>query len=337
MNMLPRLDPATFYDLVIEVAIVRPGPIQGKMVHPYLRRRRGLEPLEYPHPALEAILHRTLGVPLFQEQVMRLAEAVGGYTAGQADQLRRDMAAWRSSGKMLRHRERLMAGMLRNGLTAEFAERVFQQIEGFGSYGFPESHAAAFAHLAYVSAYLKCHYPIEFAVALLNSQPMGFYSPSVILNDARRHGVHVLRACVQRSGWDSSIEDGALRMGLRLVRGMGEEVGRAIERVRAAGGPFRSVEDLAHRAGVPSRVLVPLAAAGALSAFGSRREAVWRASGAAHPHGPLFSGASDASATPSLKPVGTLESLALDARYASSFPDRPSPASAPTPRPASSS
>src|SRR6185503_14426562 len=221
------LDPATFYDLVIEVAIVRPGPIQGKMVHPYLRRRRGLEPLEYPHPALEAILHRTLGVPLFQEQVMRLAEAVGGYTAGQADQLRRDMAAWRSSGKMQRHRERLLAGMLRNGLSAEFAERVFQQIEGFGSYGFPESHAAAFAHLAYVSAYLKCHYPIEFAVALLNSQPMGFYSPSVILSDAKRHGVRVLRPCVQRSGWDSSIEEAGLRMGLRLVRGMGEEVGRA--------------------------------------------------------------------------------------------------------------
>jgi error-prone DNA polymerase len=323
MNMLPRLDPSTFYDLVIEVAIVRPGPIQGKMVHPYLRRRRGLEPLEYPHPDLEAILHRTLGVPLFQEQVMRLAEAVGGYTAGQADQLRRDMAAWRSSGKMQRHRERLMAGMLKSGLTTEFAERVFQQIEGFGSYGFPESHAAAFAHLAYVSAYLKCHYPVEFAVGLLNSQPMGFYSPSVILNDAKRHAVRVLRTDVQASGWDSSIEEGgALRMGLRLVRGMGEEVGRAIERARAAGGPFRSVEELAHRAGVPSRMLVPLAAAGALASFGSRRQAVWRATGAARPHGPLFAGAADDALPPALRPVGTLESLALDARYASSFPDR---------------
>jgi error-prone DNA polymerase len=318
MNMLPRLEPRRFYDLVIEVAIVRPGPIQGKMVHPYLRRRRGDEACDYPHPSMEAILHRTLGVPLFQEQVMRLAEAVGGYTPGQADQLRRDMASWRSEGKMERHRERLMAGMLRNGLTLEYAERVFQQIEGFGSYGFPESHAAAFAHLAYVSAYLKCHHPMEFAIALLNAQPMGFYSPAVILNDARRHGVTVLRPDVQISGWDSSVEQGSLRMGLRLVRNVGEEVGRRI----AAAAPFRSVEDLAHRAEVPSRMLTSLAAAGALACFGGRRAAVWRAAAAGRPHGPLFAAADDQRAPPPLPPVGELEALALDARYAQSFPDR---------------
>jgi error-prone DNA polymerase len=340
MNMLPRLEPGSFYDLVIEVAIVRPGPIQGKMVHPYLRRRRNLEQVEYPHPSMRAILHRTLGVPLFQEQVMRLAEAVGGYTPGQADQLRRDMASWRREGKMPRHRQRLITGMKANGLTTEFAERVFQQIEGFGSYGFPESHAAAFAHLAYVSAYLKCHYPMEFAVALLNSQPMGFYSPAVILNDARRHGVRVLRPDVQRSGWDSSIEaierepgepseqggGGAsaagLRMGLRLVRGLGEEAGLAIERARREGGRFRSVEDLAHRASVPSRALVPLAAAGALSSFGDRRQAVWRAAAAARPHGPLYAGADENATPPPLPPLDPLEALSLDARYASSFPDR---------------
>jgi error-prone DNA polymerase len=325
MNMLPRLEPESFYDLVIEVAIVRPGPIQGKMVHPYLRRRRGLEALEYPHPSMRAILHRTLGVPLFQEQVMRLAEAVGGYTPGEADQLRRDMASWRFEGKMPRHRERLIAGMQRSGLSLEFAQRVFQQIEGFGSYGFPESHAAAFAHLAYVSAYLKCHYPLEFAIALLNSQPMGFYSPAVILNDAKRHGVGLLRPDVQRSGWDSSAEEEAtacLRMGLRLVRGLGEDVGRAIEKARREGGAFTSIEDLAHRAGVPSRALVPLAAAGALAAFGDRRQAVWRAAAAAHPHGPLYAGAADPGAPPPLPPLGPLEALSLDAKYASSFPDR---------------
>ena len=223
---------------------------------------------------------------------------------------------------MERHRRRLITGMLDSGLTPEFAERVFQQIEGFGSYGFPESHAAAFAHLAYVSAYLKCHHPLEFTVALLNSQPMGFYSPAVILNDAKRHGIHLLRPDVQRSGWDSSIEDGRLRMGLRLVRGLGEEAGRAIEQARLGRGPFRSVEDLAHRAGVPSRALVPLAAAGALSAFGDRRQAVWRASAAAHPHGPLHAGADEPAAPPPLPPVGALEALSLDAKYASSFPDR---------------
>jgi error-prone DNA polymerase len=265
MNMLPRLRPTCFYDLVIEVALVRPGPIHGQMVHPYLRRRRGEEPVEYPHPRLEAVLGRTLGVPLFQEQVMRIAEAVGGYTPGEADQLRRDMAAWRRSGRMERHEAKLRAGMLASGIAPGFAERIVGQVRGFGEYGFPESHAAAFAHLVYVSAYLKRHYPVEFACALLNAQPMGFYSVSVIVNDAVRHGVEVRPVDVQVSEWDSTVEAGALRLGLRMVRGLGQEAGEAIARERARGGPFARLESLAARTGLPRRALVPLAAAGALS------------------------------------------------------------------------
>ncbi len=321
MNMLPRLAPRRFYDLVIEVAIVRPGPIQGKMVHPFLRRRRGEETIDYPHPKLEAILHRTLGVPLFQEQVMRLAEQVGGYTAGEADQLRRDMASWKSEGRMERHRVRLIDGMLKNGLSLEFAERVFEQMRGFGAYGFPESHAAAFAHLAYVSAYLKCHYPLEFACALINAQPMGFYSPAVIVNDLKRHGVGVRPIDVQASRWDCTVEGGELRLGLRLVRGLGEEVGHAIATARAA-GPFESVESLAHRAQVPARALVPLAAAGALRSLHTRREAIWKASGAARQPGRLFSGVADRSPAPKLPALAPLERLSLDMQYAQTFPDQ---------------
>ncbi len=327
MNMLPRLGPKTFYDLVIEVAIVRPGPIQGKMVHPYLRRRRGLESPEYPHPAMQQILRKTFGVPLFQEQVMRLAEVVGGYTPGEADQLRRDMASWRAAGRMDRHREKLLAGMIARGLTKEYAERIFQQIQGFGSYGFPESHAAAFAHLAYVSAYLKCHFPSEFACALLNAQPMGFYSPSVIVSDLKRHGARILPIDVQRSGWDCTVEveegakssQGALRLGLRLVRGLGESAGRAIE----AKHPYRSIEDLVDRAVLPSRTLVPLAAAGALRELpgaGERRGAIWRASAAAHPEGPLFRGVAAREPETSLPTLRLADELALDAHYGSAFP-----------------
>jgi len=318
MNMLPRLKPTTFYDLVIEVAIVRPGPIQGQMVHPYLRRRRGLEKPDYPHPSMERILGRTLGVPLFQEQVMRLAEAVGEYTAGQADQLRRDMASWRASGRLDRHRDRLMAGMKRHGLSPEFAERVFKQIQGFGAYGFPESHAAAFAHLAYVSAYLKCHHPVEFACALINAQPMGFYSPLVIVNDLKRAGHTALPVDVQESEWDCTVEDRALRLGLRMVRGLGEDAGRAIARARQA-GRFETIEALAHRAGLPSRVLVPLAASGALSSLHERREAIWNAAAAAQVPGPLLSGIATAEPPPHLPALQPLEALGLDAHYAGAF------------------
>jgi len=321
MNMLPRLGPKTFYDLVIEVAIVRPGPIQGKMVHPYLRRRRGIESAEYPHPAMHQILRKTFGVPLFQEQVMRLAEVIGGYTPGEADQLRRDMASWRAAGRMDRHREKLLAGMTARGITQDYAERIFQQIQGFGSYGFPESHAAAFAHLAYVSAYLKCHFPTEFACALLNSQPMGFYSPSVIVSDLKRHRGSVLPIDVQRSGWDCTVESRSLRLGLRLVRGLGETVGRAIE----GGRPYRSIEDLVDRAALPSRTLVPLAAAGALRALPGaegRRGAIWQASAAAHPEGKLFRGVPSRESPAVLPELQAMEELALDAHYGSAFPGR---------------
>ncbi len=317
MNMLPRLLPKTFYDLVIEVAIVRPGPIQGKMVHPFLRRRRG-EDIEYPHPKLEAILRRTLGVPLFQEQVMRLAMAVGGYTPGEADQLRRDMGSWRADGRMERHRTRLLEGMRKNGLSPEFAERVFQQIQGFGSYGFPESHAAAFAHLAYVSAYLKCHFPLELTCALLNAQPMGFYSPAVLVSDLKRHGVDVLPVDVQHSHWDCTLDNRSLRLGLRQVRGLGEAAGRAIERAREA-GQFHSIEDIANRAALPSRTLVPLAAAGALASLHGRREAMWKASGTARPLGALFANTADRTDTPRLPELGVAEALSLDAAYVGAF------------------
>ena len=206
MAMLPRLRPRRFYDLVIEISIVRPGPISGGMVHPYLRRRNGEEPIVYPHPSLEPVLKKTLGVPLFQEQVMRLAVVAADYTPGEADQLRRDMAAWRKSGRIERHHERLVSRMLEKGIAPEFAERVFEQIRGFGEYGFPESHAASFALIAYATAWLRHRWPAEFTCALLNAQPMGFYSVATIIDDARRHGLTVHPVCVNRSRWDCILE-----------------------------------------------------------------------------------------------------------------------------------
>ena len=207
MAMLGRLKPRTYYDLVIEISIVRPGPITGGMVHPYLRRRNGEEEVTYPHESLVPVLEKTLGVPLFQEQVMQLAMVAADYTPGEADQLRRDMAAWRRSGRIERHRERLVSRMIKKGIAEEFAEHVFMQIRGFGEYGFPESHAASFAHIAYATAYLRCHYPAEFTCALLNAQPMGFYSPSTIVNDARIHGVEVRPVSLRRSRWDCTLEE----------------------------------------------------------------------------------------------------------------------------------
>ena len=241
MAMLPRLRPKNFYDLVIEISIVRPGPITGGMVHPYLRRRQGKEPVDYPHPSLEPVLKRTLGVPLFQEQVMRLAMVAADYTPGEADQLRRDMAAWHRSGRMERHRERLITRMQAKGIAVEFAERVFEQIRGFGEYGFPESHAASFALIAYATAWLKCHYPAEFACSLLNAQPMGFYTPATIVEDAKRHQVIVRPLDAQVSAWDCVLERCvesagglAVRMGLRYVKGLGEREWERIARARAA-------------------------------------------------------------------------------------------------------
>ncbi len=219
-SMLPRLKPRTFYDLVIEVAIVRPGPIQGDMVHPYLRRRNGEEKVEYPSAALEDILGRTLGVPLFQEQAMKIAIVAAGFTPSEADELRRSMATFKSHGLVTKFREKLVSGMMRNGYTMEYALRVFKQLEGFGSYGFPESHAASFALLVYVSSWIKWYYPDVFACALLNSMPMGFYQPAQIVIDARKHGVEVRPVDVNYSYWDNTLEEKcgrfcAIRLGIR--------------------------------------------------------------------------------------------------------------------------
>src|SRR6476619_4359716 len=212
MSMLPRLRPRCYYDLVIEVAIVRPGPIQGNMVHPYLRRRAGEEPEAYPNDEIRAVLEKTLGVPIFQEQAMRLAVVAAGFTPGEADQLRRAMAAWRRPGLIEQFRKKLLEGMRANGLSEEFAERVYRQIRGFGEYGFPESHAASFALLVYVSAWLKHYYPAAFAASLVNSQPMGFYAPAQLVRNAREHGVAVLPIDVNASRWDCTLERGALRL-----------------------------------------------------------------------------------------------------------------------------
>ena len=281
MSMLPRLRPRKFYDLVIEVAIVRPGPIQGDMVHPYLRRRGGDEEVTYPHPSLERILDKTLGVPIFQEQVMKLAVEAAGYTPGQADQLRRDMAAWRSRGRIDEHQERLVSQMVAREIPREFAERVFSQIRGFGEYGFPESHAASFALLSYVTSYLKCHYHPAFTCALLNAWPMGFYQPSTLVDDAKRHDVEILPIDVVYSAWDCTLEPVrggphrcAVRMGLRYVKGLGERERDAI----AASGPrsYRDIADFVRRTGLNKRALERLARAGAFESLGlTRRRALW--------------------------------------------------------------
>ncbi len=283
MAMLPRLRPQNFYDLVIEISIVRPGPITGGMVHPYLRRRQGKEAVQYPHPTLIPVLEKTLGVPLFQEQVMRLAVVAADYTPGEADQLRRDMAAWHRTGRMERHRERLINRMQAKGIEPEFAERVFEQIRGFGEYGFPESHAASFALIAYATAWLKCHYPAEFACALLNAQPMGFYMPATIVEDAKRHDVVVRPVDAQVSYWDCTLEpcqesNGgfAVRMGLRYVKGLGEGDWDKLGRARGE-SPFVSLDDFVRRSQLNEGVLSMLAEAGAFEGFNiSRRSALWQ-------------------------------------------------------------
>jgi error-prone DNA polymerase len=287
MTMLPRLKPSNFYDLVIEVAIVRPGPIQGDMVHPYLRRRQGLEPVSYSNAAVRGVLERTLGVPIFQEQVIELAMVAAGFSGGEADRLRRAMAAWKRRGGLESFEEKLVNGMLERGHDHDFAKRLFEQIKGFGEYGFPESHAASFALLVYVSAWLKRHEPAAFYCGILNSLPMGFYSPSQLVQDAARHGIEVRPVCVQASGHDHRLEpcerklpplyplerpQGALRLGLRLVKGLGEDAARRIE----AASPFVDPEDLARRAGLTEADLEALARAGALAALsGHRHQAHW--------------------------------------------------------------
>ncbi len=286
MSMLPRLRPETFYDLVVQVAIVRPGPIQGGMVHPYLRRRQGLEKIDSPTPEIAKVLERTLGVPIFQEQAMQIAMVAADFTADEADQLRRSMAAWRRKGGVDAFRDRLINGMIDKGCPKGFAERIFKQLEGFGEYGFPESHAASFAKLAYLSAWLKCHEPEAFLAALLNSQPMGFYSPSQLIQDAQRHQVLVLPADVVASPWEACLEPHniephekrlAVRLGLNQIKGLSEEAGL---RIQAARGTriFSSVHDLALRADLNRQAMDALAKANALHTLsGHRRLASWQA------------------------------------------------------------
>src|SRR5665213_1744665 len=305
-SMLPRLKPANFYDLVIEVAIVRPGPIQGGMVHPYLRRRQGKEEVVYPSPEVEKVLRRTLGVPIFQEQVMELAVVAAGFTHGEADQLRRSMAAWRRKGGLEKFEQRLVDGMSLRGYSEAFARQIYQQILGFGEYGFPESHSASFSLLVYVSSWLKLYHPAAFTGALLNSQPMGFYAPAQLVQDAQRHGVDVRAPDVMISGWDcvlgkvgsettfrQPVEDWlpcsgkssltplfpALRLGLRMIAGLSEDGAARIVAARTE-TPFTSVADLAHRAALDKRDLAALADGGALAALaGHRHDAVWNVAG----------------------------------------------------------
>jgi len=284
MAFLPRMKPRDFYDLVIEVAIVRPGPIQGDMVHPYLRRRNGEEQVEYPSEALRAVLDKTLGVPLFQEQAMKIAIVAAGFTPSEADQLRRAMATFRKMGTIHSFHRKMVQGMKERGYDEAFAERCFRQIEGFGEYGFPESHAASFALLVYVSAWMKCHYPAVFACALLNSQPMGFYAPAQIVRDAREHGVEVLPPDVNLSDWDCTLEPGggadghALRLGLRQVKGLSEEDGQWL--VAARGNGYAQPADIWRRAGLFPRALEALAAADAFGSMGlNRRHALWDVKG----------------------------------------------------------
>jgi error-prone DNA polymerase len=315
MAMLPRLRPQCFYDLVIEVAIVRPGPIQGGMVHPYLRRRNGEESSKPPHDMLNPILERTLGVPLFQEQVMQLAIVGAGYSGGEADQLRRDMAAWKRSGKLLRHRDRLIEGFAKNGILPEFAERLFEQIKGFGDYGFPESHAASFALLVYSSLWLKAHHPAEFACSLINSQPMGFYSSRVILRDAEQHGVAIKPLHVNYSQWDCTLEQqatsrSAVRLGFRLLKGFSKEATVRLLETREK-APFSSVDDFVWRTGIGKNQLEALAEAGAFTELlESRREALWqlRAPRVAG----LFSGQTVKEPAIRLRKLQKLETLLLD-------------------------
>ncbi|NNK51827.1 MAG: error-prone DNA polymerase, partial [Xanthomonadales bacterium] len=327
MAMLPRLKPACFYDLVIEVAIVRPGPIQGNMVHPYLQRRRGLEQVDYPSSELRQVLDRTLGVPIFQEQVMQIAMVAAGFSGSEADVLRRSMAAWSRRGGMEHVHRRLVDGMLERGYNEDFAEQIFQQIRGFGEYGFPESHAASFALLVYVSAWLKRHHPAAFTCALLNAQPMGFYPPAQLVQDAQRHGVKVLPADVRYSHWDCTLEpcrsgvsretgrEPSLRLGLCMIKGMRKE---SAKRITAAlqQAPFRDVQDLAHRATLDRHDLAVLAESAALRGLaGHRHRARWEVAAVEKPIDDLL--------TPSSTQGGGEQSEQVTAQVQPAVPNTP--------------
>jgi error-prone DNA polymerase len=324
MAMLPRLKPACFYDLVIEVAIVRPGPIQGNMVHPYLQRRHGLEQVNYPSEDLRKVLERTLGVPIFQEQVMQIAMVAAGFTGSEADTLRRSMAAWARRGGLEHMHERLVTGMKERGYAEEFAEQIFNQIKGFGEYGFPESHAASFALLVYVSCWMKCHHPAAFTCALLNSQPMGFYQPSQLVQDVRRHGVKVLPVDVRYSNWDCTLvadQSGhpQIRLGLRQVKGFGKAAGARLEAARK-GASFRDNQDLCDRAQLNKRELAVLAEANALRGIASHRHrARWEAASASIQAPDLLKGVDGRDAVDSkaigIRPPSAVDNLKAD--YAS--------------------
>jgi error-prone DNA polymerase len=294
MNMLPRLRPRRLYDLVIEVAIVRPGPIQGDMVHPYLRRRTGLEEVSFPSDALRAVLGKTLGVPLFQEQAMQIAIVGAGFSASEADKLRRAMATFRNDGTIHTFRERFVGGMVKNGYDPAFAARCFSQLEGFGTYGFPESHAASFAILVYASSWIKCRHPDVFLCAILNAQPMGFYAPAQLIRDAMDHDVRVLPIDVNASRWDCTLErqdDGsfAVRLGFRLVPGA---INAVMARISRPQSPYASIEDVWRRTGAPAAQLEKLAEADAFAALGySRRDALWAAKSLSDAPLPLFAAA----------------------------------------------
>jgi len=287
MNFLPRMRPRNFYDLVIEVAIIRPGPIQGDMVHPFIRRRNGEEKISFPSDELGEVLGKTLGVPLFQEQAMQIAIVGAGFTPDQADRLRRSLATFKKHGSVSEFRALFLRGMAKKGYEREFAERCFSQIEGFGSYGFPESHAASFALLVYASSWIKCHHPGIFACALLNSQPMGFYAPAQIVRDAREHDVTVRPICINASYWDNTMEpDGtgglALRLGFRQIKGLREEDAAWLSAARGNG--YTAVDDVWRRAGLGPAVIERLAEADVFASLGlNRRDALWQAKAIASP------------------------------------------------------
>jgi error-prone DNA polymerase len=315
MATLPRLRPERFYDIVVQVAIIRPGPIVGDMVHPYLRRRAGREEVTVPHPSLEPILRRTLGVPLFQEQLLRMAMATAGFTGGEAEELRRALGFKRSIRAMGEIEAKLRAGMARQGITGGPAEAIIRSITAFALYGFPESHAASFALLAYASTYMKAHHPAAFYAALLNNQPMGFYQPATIVRDAQRHGQRLRPIDVTRSGWLCAIEDdGSVRLGLRYVKGLREEIGKTIETERRA-RPFDSVADLVRRSEVNREELARLGEVGALRGLGlERRQALWEGERAIRPTGALYAALPDPpSPSPSpLRPMTVDERVVAD-------------------------